>query len=188
MKKIMLLAVAAIMTTASFAQQVWTADKAHSKLGFTVTHLGISEVDGTFKSFDAKMMSSKEDFTDAVFEMTADMTAITTNNEMRDGHLQKADMFDGAKFPTMTFKSTGITKTADKKYTLTGNLTMKGVTKPVTFDLTLLGTTAGKDGKKVAGFKVAGTIKRTDFGVGSMPSLIVSDNVDLRGSGEFKAS
>ena len=188
MKKIMLLAVAAIMTTVSFAQKVWTADKAHSKLNFTVTHMGISEVDGTFKSFDAKMTSSKEDFTDAVFEMTTDMTAIATGNEMRDGHLQRADMFDVAKFPTMTFKSTSVTKTADKKYTLMGNLTMKGVTKPVTLDMTLLGTSDSKDGKKIVGFKVSGTIKRTDFGIGSMPSIIVSENVDLRGSGEFKAS
>ena len=188
MKRMTLLAFAVIMTSAAFAQQVWTADKAHSKLGFTVTHLGISEVDGSFKSIDAKLTSSKEDFTDAVFELTADMTGISTGNEMRDGHLQKEDMFNVAKFPTMTFKSTGIAKTADKKYTLTGNLTMKGVTKPVTLDLTLLGTTKGRDGKSVAGFKVTGTIKRTDFGVGGMPSMMVSENVELRGSGEFKAS
>ena len=185
MKKVTFFAFTLFLATASFAQSAWTADKAHTKLGFTVTHLSISEVDGTFKSFDAKITSSKEDFSDAVFELTADMTQITTNNDMRDGHLKKADMFDVEKFPTMTFKSTGITKTADKKYTLAGNLTMKGVTKPVSLDLTLIGTNKNRDGKKLAGFKVTGTVKRTDFGVGGMPSMMVSENVELRASGEF---
>lgn len=186
MKKLTLLAVAIVFTSASFAQTVLSSDKAHSKLGFTVTHLGISEVDGTFTNFDAKLTSSKDDYSDAVFELTADMTGVTTGNEMRDGHLKKPDMFDVEKFPKMTFKSTSITKTADKKFTLKGDLTLKGVTKPVTLDLTLIGTTTGRDGKKIAGFKATGTVKRTDFGVGTMPSLVVSENVDLRASGEFK--
>ena len=186
MKKLTLLAVAIVFTSASFAQTVLSSDKAHSKLGFTVTHLGISEVDGTFTNFDAKLTSSKDDYSDAVFELTADMTGVTTGSEMRDGHLKKPDMFDVEKFPKMTFKSTSITKTADKKFTLKGDLTLKGVTKPVTLDLTLIGTTTGRDGKKIAGFKATGTVKRTDFGVGTMPSLVVSENVDLRASGEFK--
>lgn len=186
MKKLTLMAVAIVFTSASFAQTVLSSDKAHSKLGFTVTHLGISEVDGTFTNFDAKLTSSKDDYSDAVFELTADMTGVTTGNEMRDGHLKKPDMFDVEKFPKMTFKSTSITKTADKKFTLKGDLTLKGVTKPVTLDLTLIGTTTNRDGKKIAGFKATGTVKRTDFGVGTMPSLVVSENVDLRASGEFK--
>ncbi len=186
MKRLTLLALATVFAGASFAQTVLSSDKAHSKLGFTVTHLGISEVDGTFTNFDAKLTSSKDDYSDAIFELTADMTGVTTGNEMRDGHLKKPDMFDVEKFPKLTFKSTSITKTADKKFTLTGDLTLKGVTKPITLDLTLLGTTTSRDGKKIAGFKASGTIKRTDFGVGTMPSLVVSENVDLRASGEFK--
>ncbi len=187
MKKLTVLALAIIMTGAAFAQQVWTADKAHSKLGFTITHMSLSEVDGSFTSFDAKITSSKEDFSDAVFELTADMNAITTGNEMRDGHLKKPEMFDAAKYSTMTFKSTSITKTADKKYKLVGDLTMKGVTKSETLDLTLLGVGAGRDGKKLAGFKVAGSINRKDFSVASgMPAMMLSEAVDLRGSGEFK--
>ncbi len=189
MKKLTVLALAIIMTSAAFAQQVWTADKAHSKLAFTITHMSISEVDGSFNSFDAKITSSKEDFSDAVFELTADMTAITTNNGGRDGHLKKEDMFNVEKFPTMTFKSTKITKTADKKFTLAGDLTLKGVTKPVTLDLTYLGAATGRDGKKLAGFKATGTVNRKDFGVGSgTPNMVISESIDLRASGEFKVN
>lgn len=188
MKKISFLLFALSTSVAAFAQ-TWTADKAHSKVGFTVTHLGISEVDGSFGAIDAKITSSKEDFSDAVFEFSADIASVTTGNGMRDGHLQKPDMFDAAQFPKLTFKSTGISKVADKKYKLTGDLTMKGVTKKVTLDLTLLGTSMDqRSNKKVAGFKVTGYIKRTDFGVGTMPSMVVSEDVELRASGEFKAN
>ena len=193
MKKIAVLAFGLLMSVASFAQtpaapaapQKWTLDKSHSKLTFTVTHMMLSDVDGVFKSYDASITSAKEDFSDAVFELTADLKTVSTNNEMRDGHLQKDDMFDTAKYPTMSFKSTGIKSLGNKKYALSGNLTMKGVTKPVTLNLTLVGFGTSRQGKKLAGFKAAGTIKRTDFGVGGMPDAVVSENVELTASGEF---
>ncbi len=188
MKKISFLLFVLSTSVAAFAQ-TWTADKAHSKVGFTVTHLALSEVDGNFKTFDAKITSSKEDFSDAIFEFSADIASVATGADGRDAHLQKPDMFDAAQFPKMTFKSTGISKVADKKYKLTGDLTIKGVTKNVTLDCVLLGTSMDqRTKKKVAGFKVSGTIKRTDFGVGAMPSLVVSEEVELRASGEFKAN
>lgn len=186
MKKISLLAIAVLASMSTFAQ-TWKIDKAHSKLNFTVTHLLISEVDGTIKSYDATLTSSKEDFSDAVFELTADMKTVTTNQEMRDGHLQKGDMFDTEKFPTLTFKSTSITTVGPKKFKLGGDLTIKGVTKPVVLDLALGGTAVGRDGKKIAGFKVSGVVSRAQFGVGAMPTGVVSDEVELRASGEFKA-
>ncbi len=187
MKKFSFLLCALCLSAAAFAQTTYNADKAHAKVGFTVTHLGLSEVDGVFKTIDAKVTSSKEDFSDAVFEFSADIASVSTGAQGRDEHLQKPDMFDAAQFPKITFKSTGITKVADKKYKLTGNLTMKGVTKPVTLDCTVLGTTVDKrSNKKVVGFKVSGSVKRTDFGVGGMPSMMVSEEVELRASGEFK--
>ncbi len=185
MKKVIFSALALFLSVATFAQSAWTLDKAHSKMTFTVTHLTISEVDGVFKTFDAKVTSSKEDFSDAVFELTADLASVTTNNDGRDGHLKKPDMFDVEKFPTLTFKSTGISKVADKKYKLTGDLTMKGVTKPVTLELTHMGNNKNRQGKALAGFKVTGSVKRTDFGVGGMASIVVSEDVELRASGEF---
>ena len=184
MKKLTLLALFVFASANTFAQ-TWTVDKAHAKLGFTLTHLMMSEVDGTFKSFDASIKASKEDFSDATFELSADLKALTTNNEMRDGHLQKPDMFDTEKFPTMTFKSTSLTSTGGNKYKMAGNLTIKGVTKPVTLDLTLLGKGKNRQGKDLVGFKATGIVKRTDFGVGGMPNAVVSEDIELRASGEF---
>ncbi len=186
MKKITVLAIALLVSATTFAQK-FSVDKNHSKLTFTATHLLMSEVDGVFKSFDASVTSSKEDFSDAVFELTADLKQVTTNSEGRDGHLQKPDMFDTAQFPTMTFKSTSITAAGPKKFKLVGNLTLKGVTKPVTLDLTFTGTGATKDGKKIVGFKASGMVNRTAFGVGAMPSAVVGEEIELRASGEFKA-
>jgi polyisoprenoid-binding protein YceI len=185
MKKIAILISILSISLSTFAQK-WNADKAHSKVGFTVTHLMLSEVDGNFKKFDASIMSEKEDFSDAVFEFSADINSVETGNDMRNGHLQKEDMFNVEKFPTISFKSTSITKVDAKKFKLNGNLTMKGVTKPVVLDLVLNGI--GKNArtqKPIAGFKLTGTVKRTDFGVGGMPSAVVSEDIEIRAVGEF---
>jgi polyisoprenoid-binding protein YceI len=186
MKKINLLAAVLMLGTTAFAQTKWEADKAHSRVGFTVTHLSISEVDGNFKKFDASITSSKPDFTDAVFELNADVNSVNTDNDTRDNDIKSDHFFDAAKYPAITFKSTGISKISDKAYKLTGNLTMHGITKSVTMDLTLNGT--GKNmrtQKPIAGFKVTGTINRNDFGVGHMPSAMVSEEVEIRAVGEF---
>ena len=186
MKKITLLAATMALSTALFAQTKWQVDKAHAKVGFTVTHLSLSEVDGNFKKFDASITSSKPDFSDAVFEMSTDVTSVSTDNDMRDNHIKSPDFFDAAKYPQITFKSKSITKIDDKKYKLTGELTMHGVTKQIALDLTLNGV--GKDmrtQRPIAGFKVTGTINRNDFGVGHMPSAVVSEEIQIRANGEF---
>jgi polyisoprenoid-binding protein YceI len=186
MKKITFLAACVMLGTTLFAQSKWVANKAHSKVGFTVTHLSISEVDGEFKKFDASITSAKPDFSDAVFEMTADAGSVNTDNDMRDGDLKSDHFFDVSKYPQITFKSKSITRLDDKKFKLTGDLTIHGVTKTVSLDLTLTGT--GKDmrtQKAIAAFKVTGTIKRTDFGVGSAPAAMISDEVEIRAVGEF---
>jgi polyisoprenoid-binding protein YceI len=186
MKKINLLAAVLMLGTTAFAQTKWEANKAHCRVGFTVTHLSISEVDGNFKKFDASIMSSKPDFTDAVFDLSADVNSVNTDNDTRDNDIKSDHFFDVAKYPTITFKSTGINKISDKAYKLTGNLTMHGITKPVTLDLTLTGTSKNtRTQKPIAGFKVTGTINRNDFGVGHMPSAVVSEEVEIRAVGEF---
>ena len=185
MKKIAILISILSLSFSTFAQK-WNADKAHSKVGFTVTHLMLSEVDGNFKKFDASIISEKEDFSDAIFEFTADINSVETGNDMRNGHLQKEDMFNAEKFPTISFKSTSISKIDAKKFKLSGNLTMKGVTKPIVVDLVLNGI--GKNtrtNKPIAGFKLTGSVKRTDFGVGGMPSAVVSEEIEIRAVGEF---
>ena len=106
---------------------------------------------------------------------------------MRDGHLQKEDMFNTAEHPELTFKSTGIEKVGEKTFKLTGDLTIKGITKEVVLDLKLMGTgTNPRSKKEMAGFKITGTIDRTDFGVGDAPDMMISEEIVLSASGEFE--
>ncbi|WP_020602606.1 YceI family protein [Spirosoma spitsbergense] len=180
--------VAAFLTFSVANAQTWAVDKAHSKVGFSVTHLMLSEVDGNFKTFDVKIMSAKPDLSDAMIELTADVNSINTENDRRDGHLKTPDWFDAAKFPTLTFKSTSFKKVDGKKYSLTGDLTMHGVTKPVTLEAVLTGpvTMENPRGKQEkAGLKISGTIKRSDFGVGSSSTAVVSEEVEIKAAGEF---
>ncbi|QMW01059.1 YceI family protein [Spirosoma foliorum] len=185
MKKATLLAALLFSSVGAFAQ-TWTLDKAHSNLNFTVTHMMLSEVDGKFTNFDVKMTSAKDDFTDAQIDFTADVNSINTNQEKRDGHLKSADFFDAAKYPTLAFKSKSVTKVSGNKYKVTGDLTMHGVTKPVTLDAVLKGPVTNPQNKKtLAGFIVTGEVKRGDFTLGSAPAAVVSDEIAIRASGEL---
>ena len=113
MKRFSLVLTAVILSFATFAQ--WKADPYHSKLGFTVTHLGIADVPGYFGKYDVTILSEKADFSDAVVEMTAEINSINTRVEPRDNHLKSADFFDAAKYPSMHFKSTSIKKKGNNK-------------------------------------------------------------------------
>ena len=187
MKKLGLFFSFLMATTAIFAQ--WTADKGHSKVGFTVSHHGISEVDGYFKKFDASITSTKADLSDAVFELNVESASINTDLEMRDGHLKSEDLFNVEKFPKLTFKSTGFKHIASNKYTLEGNITIKGVTKPLTLDVTMNGPVPNPNkqaNNMQLGVKALGKLKRSDFGVGGkLETAFVSDEVELRVTGEF---
>lgn len=186
MKATSIIASLLIMSATSFAQ-TWTIDKAHSQLGYGIKHLSIAEIGGSFQEFDAKITSSKEDLSDAVVELTANVASISTGNEQRDAHLKTADFFDAEKFPTLTFKSKSFKKVGDKKYKVAGDLTLHGVTKPVTLDVVLNGTTTHPMTKKtMAGFKATGIIKRTDFGIAAAtPSAMLSDEVAINANAEF---
>lgn len=186
MKKITFITAALLVSAVTFAQ-TWSVDKAHSRLAFGVTHLGISEITGNFKSFDSKITSSKEDFSDAVIELTADVSSINTDNEQRDGHLKSPDFFDAAKFSTFSFKSNSFKKVSGKQYKLAGDLTLHGITKPVVLDVVFNGTTVNPMSKKtLAGFKITGIIKRSDFAIGaSFPAPMLSDEVALTANTEF---
>ncbi|WP_420149565.1 YceI family protein [Spirosoma sp.] len=185
MKKVILAAALLFSSVGAFAQN-WTLDKAHSNLGFTVTHMMLTDVDGKFQNFDVKMTSSKDDFTDAQIDLTADVNSINTNQERRDTHLKSADFFDAAKYPTLTFKSKSISKVSGNKYKLTGDLTMHGVTKPVTLDAVINGPVTNPNNKKtLAGFKVTGEVKRADFSIGGSPTAVVSDEIAIRATGEL---
>lgn len=164
----------------------WSLDKAHAKLGFSITHLMVSDVEGSFKNFDATITTTKPDFSDAVVTMTAEINSVNTENEKRDEHLKSPDFFDAAKFPTMTFKSTSFKKVNDKKYNVSGNLTLHGVTRAVSLSATCGKAVNPMSKKEIAGFKITGKIKRTDFGLSpSTPSSMLSDEVEIIANAEF---
>ena len=186
MKKVLSFVLFAFLSTGVFAQTTWTADKAHSQVSFGIEHMGISEIEGLFRTFDASIVASEEDFSDAVYEVSIDVNSVDTGIEMRDNHLRNADFFDVEKYPTMTFKSTKSEKVGEGKYKVTGDLTFHGVTKPVTLDVWHRGTITNERGS-TAGFQVTGTIKRSDFNFGSgFPEAVLSDEVKIKVDGEFK--
>lgn len=189
MKKIILSTSALFILAGSTFAQDWNMDKAHSQVNFSIAHMGINEVGGTFGSVTAKFAASKDDFSDAVIELTAEVSSINTGNEQRNNHLKSPDFFDAAKFGTLTFKSTSFKKVSDKNYELVGDLTFHGVTKPVTLTATFNGTVTNMQKKTVAGFKVTGIIKRSDFNIGmGMPAGLLSDDVTLVANTEFVKS
>ena len=187
MKKALFIAGAAILLFAfkAVTPSTWALDKAHSQLVFSINHLGVSDISGAFTDFDCTITTSKEDFSDAVIELNAEAKSINTLNEKRDEHLKGPDFFDAAKYPTISFKSKSFKLVSGKKYKVSGDFTMHGVTKPVELEATMHSGTNPMSKKPVTGFKVTGMIKRTDFGVGaSMPGML-SDEVMLVGNTEF---
>lgn len=169
MKKLFI-TVATFITVAVNAQTNWKVDGSHSKLGFSVTHMMMTETEGKFKVYEGSVSSKSDmDFTDAKIDFTADAASINTEDEKRDGHLKSPDFFDTEKFPKITFKGTSMkanTKKGKTTYDLVGDLTMKGVTKKVT--LTAIGASKVLNdpwGNTKYGFKVTGVINRKDFGL-----------------------
>jgi polyisoprenoid-binding protein YceI len=147
------------------AQGIWTVDPVHSKIGFSVTHLVISEVDGRFKDFKGTIVSGKPDFTDAKIDFTVDVASISTENDMRDKHLKSDDFFNAEKFPQMTFSSNSLKNVGGNKYVLEGDLKIRDVTKKVKFDVIFGGTMKDPMGNTRAGFKAIATINRFDYGL-----------------------
>jgi polyisoprenoid-binding protein YceI len=177
----LMLAVVALLSFTVVEQFSYTVDNAHSRLGFTIKHMGISDFNGNFGKFETKITTSKADFSDAVVELSADVNTISTGNEMRDGHLKSADFFETEKFPTLNFKSTAFKLVKGKNYKIEGDLTLHGVTKKVTLNAVHYGNVENPQNKKtVAGFKVTGVIKRSEFGIGAgFPAPGLSDEVNL---------
>ncbi len=162
----------------------WTYDDTHAKIGFSISHFGISETEGKFTRFDGRVMASKADFSDADIEITIDVNSIDTDNEQRDEHLRSADFFDAARYPTIVFKGKTLQPVEKNKYKLRGELAMHGVTKEVTLDAIYRGTVDDPFGNTKAGFKVSGVIDRRDWGLewnGTLAAggLLVGNDVSL---------
>jgi polyisoprenoid-binding protein YceI len=182
MKKI-LITLSAALALVSFVvldAGSWSLDAGHSRLGFTVKHMEISETVGQFDKFDVKITTPNADFSDATIELTAEAKTVNTYLSMRDDHLRSADFFDVEKHPTITFKSTSVKKAKGNNYVIKGDFTMHGVTKTVVLAGVHNGTTKNRAGADLAGLKISGLIKRSEYGVGvSMPNSVVADEIYL---------
>ncbi|KPM48130.1 YceI family protein [Jiulongibacter sediminis] len=166
--------------------QKWNVDKAHSNVGFTITHMMLSDVDGQFRDIEATITADKDDLSDAVFEFTAQANSIDTRIERRDTHLKSADFFEVEKYPTVAFKSTSFKHLEGKKYKMKGNLTIKDVTKEVEMDVIVNGPIVNpRNQKKMVGVKATGEIDRYDFHIGGESGAGQSREVVIFANGEF---
>ncbi len=162
----------------------YVIDPAHSEITFKVRHLMISNVTGQFTKFSGKMESSSDDFTDAEIDFEVDIDSIDTKNEQRDGHLKMVDFFDAAQYPKLTFQSTSFEKQGGDAYKLNGNLTIHGVTKPMSFAAESGGAAKDMYGNSRIGFEVSGSVHRKEFGLEwnaplETGGVVLSDEVKL---------
>ena len=162
----------------------WIIDPAHTEVGFKVKHLVISTVSGKFNSFEGKLEGDPNDLTNSQISFTADINSITTGNEQRDGHLKLADFFDAANHPQLVFTSTAIVQKEGNEYKVTGDLTIRDTTRPVTLNVEFGGIQDNLYGQTVAGFEITGKINRQEFGltwsaVTEAGGIVVSDDVKL---------
>lgn len=190
MKKLPLLLILIAISLVSFRPVVpassWSLDAAHSQLGFSLSLLGLSDISGSFKIKEGTLTAPKDDFSDASVTIVADVNSVDTDNDDRDKHLKTADFFDGAKYPDLTFRSSSFKKINDSVYSVNGDLTLHGVTKSVI--LSAIGKTGTHPvtSQTVSGFKVAGVIRRSDFGISAAtPSSMLSDEVIIRANVQF---
>lgn len=153
-----------VASVASADTAEWAIDSSHSKVGFSISHLVVSSVDGKFNSYTGKVNLDEADLTKSNADLTIKVASIDTGDAKRDEHLKSPDFFDAAKFPEITFKSTKVVK-AGAGYKLTGDLKIKDVTKSVTLDATVSAPIKSPWGKQVRGTKFKGKIKRGDFGL-----------------------
>lgn len=171
---------AALLTTSMvFAADTYTIDPAHTSFGFTVQHMMISNVPGEFDKFSGQIIYSPADLANSKANVTIDVSSINTRVDRRDADLKGPNFFDAAKFPTITFVSTKFTPTA-----ITGNLTMKGVTKEVTIPITISGPAKTMMGGQAIGITGSVIINRQDYGISWNKNLdqggvVVSDNVTV---------
>ena len=146
-------------------QTRWTIDSSHSKIGFKVKHLMISNVLGNFREFEGAVSTIGNDFSKAEISFSLNTTSISTEVADRDAHLKSPDFFDAEVYPKITFEGTGMNDLGDDIYELKGLLTIKGIEKPVSLSVEHGGVIADPWGNVKAGFSIAGKINRKDWGL-----------------------
>jgi polyisoprenoid-binding protein YceI len=171
----------ALAAPLAFAQATtWTSDPAHSEVDFSITHMSVSNVHGSFGKVAATILYNAADVTKSTVTATIGVDAVDTREDRRNNHLKSPDFFDVATFPSATFTSTSVVKNGSR-LTINGNLTLHGVTKPVVLDAEgPTGPVPGMDHKPHAGFSATTTISRSAFGIGAkFPTAMVGDEVKL---------
>jgi len=180
-----------VEATPSTTKTTWNLDAPHSNLDFTVKHMMISNVRGNFKDFSVNIIADNNDFSNAQVEVEINVDSIHTGQEQREGHLKSPDFFDVANYPKATFKSNSIQKAgAEGEYKINGDLTIRGVTKPVTVDAEFNGTGNDPYGNEKAGFDFKTVINRSDFGLNwnaplEAGGVMVSDHIKISGGLEM---
>ncbi|NYF80532.1 YceI family protein [Granulicella arctica] len=179
-KQVLALAFSATLLFAPIAHaqtSTWALDPAHSQADFQIRHLGVSTVRGAITGAKGTVILDEKDITKSKVEATLSTATVNTSNDARDKHLKSPDFFDAEKYPTITFKSTSITKNGDK-LELTGDLTIGATTKSVTLDVDGPAPPQSMHGKTISGFSASGTIKRSDFNFGQkFPAAMLGDDV-----------
>jgi polyisoprenoid-binding protein YceI len=168
---------AGLSTAASGAIETYTAAKAHSSVNFSIRHF-FTKVPGRFTKFTATLTVDRDNLQNSSAEATIEIASVSTAEPARDAHLQKPEFFDAAQFPTMTFKSKAWKKTGTDTFDVTGDLTIKGVTKEVVLKVKSLGFGPGMQGAMLSGWEAAVTIQRADFGVSAFEGVVGAD-VDI---------
>jgi len=177
------LAVALVPALALGQATTWNIDSSHSRTGFSVRHLVITDVRGEFAKTAGKAQIDDADLSKSSVEVTIEVGSVDTRDEKRDNHLKSADFFDAAKFPTITFKSTKVTPGKDGALTVVGNLTMRGVTKPVTLEGSITKAITDPGGFTRRGVSLTGKLDRKEWGVSwskvTDVGAVASDEVKL---------
>jgi polyisoprenoid-binding protein YceI len=168
----------------STSKTTWVIDPTHSEIQFKVKHLVISTVTGSFGKFEGSLETTRDDFSDAAIQFTADVDSINTNMPDRDAHLKSPDFFDAANHPKVEFKSKKFQKNGDSGYTLTGDLTIRGTTRELSLNVEFGGIMKDPWGNTKAGFELSGKLVRKDFGLSwnaitEAGGLVVSEEVKI---------
>jgi len=163
----------------------WAIDPTHSEIGFKVKHMMFTNVSGKFGTYDATITTEDENFENAKIDFSADINSVNTHNADRDTHLKSADFFDADNHPKLSFKASSFSKIDDHNYTLAGDLSLRGVTKPVQFPVEFSGLMKDPWGNTKAGLNISGKINRKDWGLNwnaalETGGLLVSDEVRLQ--------
>ena len=154
------------MTTAILPEvSTWQLDPSHSSIGFSVRHLMIATVKGSFGTFESSFSGNEGDLKDATVSAKIDAASIDTSNDQRDGHLRSPDFFDVEKYPSITFAGKRIVGDAFGDFKLVGDLTIRGVTKEITLDASFEGRAKDPWGNSRLGYTAKGKINRSDFGL-----------------------